>query len=166
MAKHARQAANQCIGAIRIAGRDTPAPAEVVDVARAWLATHARKLTPIFRLALRDESAGVREYAAELLGQYGRIEDVPLLIEALSDDCMFVRQDAGWAIARIAGVDLGTLMEQVPEMFDVADDGTRARRAARRWWRRRGKAKPKTARQPPSSSSRGHSCRPRGHARR
>lgn len=50
---------------------------------------------------IHHPNVDIREDIAEILGDRGNSKSIPALIEALTDECLFVRQDALWSIERI-----------------------------------------------------------------
>jgi HEAT repeat protein len=76
--------------------------------------------------------ADIREDIAEILGDRKNPKSIPALIEALTDECLFVRQDALWSIERICE------MQPCALSFWLDLDHTmpaEVHRKVRRWWR-------------------------------
>ena len=68
---------------------------------------HAFK--PLTTSLLNHPDDNIRESCAEILGERESTKAIPFLIEALLDNCLFVRQDAIWSIERLSGYRPGIL---------------------------------------------------------
>jgi len=65
---------------------------------------------------MKDESSGIREYVAELLGDKGNTSAIPVLIEALKDTFPVVRKSAVMSLGKISDSSI------VPVLINMLDD--------------------------------------------
>lgn len=73
----------------------------------------------------------IREACAEILSARKSAKAMPFLIQALEDDSLFVRQDAVWAMERIAHMEAGGLSCWLDLDYDNA---TELKARVTEWW--------------------------------
>lgn len=96
----------------------------------ALIRADGRALRPLARALREHPNEDVREEIAEILGERRHWKAIPPLIEALSDENLFVRQDAQWSIESICRLQPKALVEWL-ETFPEDDD---FRDKVLEWW--------------------------------
>ena len=100
-------------------------------VARKTLVEADGRAFPALSHALRrHESECVRETVAEILGERRHPKAVAPLIDALDDECEFVRQDAVWSIEMICRLQPSALID----WLDLSPDLDDAKQKVANWW--------------------------------
>jgi HEAT repeat protein len=99
--------------------------------ARKTLVEADGRVLPALTHALRrHKHPSVRETVAEILGERKHWKAVPALIDALGDDCLFVRQDALWSIESICRLQPAALSMWLDLSADLDD----AKSRVHEWW--------------------------------
>jgi HEAT repeat protein len=99
--------------------------------ARKLLVDADGRVLPALAHALRKHpNEDVRHEIAEILGERRHWKAVPVLIEALADECLFVRQDAAWSIEVICRLQPDALTD----LLDLAPDRSNAKERVSQWW--------------------------------
>ncbi|MBI5095647.1 MAG: HEAT repeat domain-containing protein [Candidatus Hydrogenedentes bacterium] len=93
---------------------------------------NGRVVPVLMREVIENPNSDVRETCAELLRDWKQARAVPALIEALRDDCEYVRQDALWAIGKLCGFDYGGF-ENLLDVGNTDRPGKLYRRV-NEWW--------------------------------
>ena len=71
------------------------------DARKALVKADGRAISPLLHALRHHRSSDVRHDVAEILGERKHWKAIPALIDALTDECIYVRQDAVWSIEAI-----------------------------------------------------------------
>jgi hypothetical protein len=91
-----------------------------------------RVFQPLVSELLTNPDAGIRETCAEILGERRSSKAIPFLIKAITDECLFVRHDAFWAIEKICRYEPGALSGWLDVVYDDPKD---MKKKIMKWWR-------------------------------
>ncbi len=92
----------------------------------------SRAFPHLVEALLKSPDDGIRETCAEILADRRSAKAIPFLLRAVGDKCIFVRQDAFWAIERICGYEQGALGMW---LGINPDDPTDMKRKTTKWWK-------------------------------
>ncbi len=91
-----------------------------------------RRVVPFLLNALRShENEDVREICAEILGERESADVIPYLVEAMGDECLYVRQDAEWSIEKICKLKSSALSAWLDLDWDKPSE---MRSKVQHWW--------------------------------
>jgi HEAT repeat protein len=104
--------------------------AEARDARKALVDADGRAISPLLHALRHHPSSDVRETVAEILGERKSWKAIPALIDALADECMYVRQDAVWSIEAICMLQPAALSAWLDLRAELTDSHDRVLN----WW--------------------------------